>query len=152
MILTDYYRFERIEGTKSKMRIDCTASTQSHPRFESLRNKAGSLFFYFGNVPDNFSTHAKRRADKAITKTENVSSIYVPNVELCLGYGDFRHTTDALLFIYSDDYTADNTPPTRIEIFVARGQKNNQNGLFNLLADGQFADEIEALRKQAINE
>ncbi len=48
MILTDYYRFEKRPGQNSKMRMDCTASTQSYNPFEALRNKKGELFVYVG--------------------------------------------------------------------------------------------------------
>lgn len=163
MILTDYYKFERL-ATKSKLRMDCTASTESYQEFEDRRatksNRAtekrdatdiGSLVIYFGNVPDNFGGNVHRKADKSLTiKGKNISSIYVPNIEICMGFGDFRETTDALLFLFSNDYTANNTPPRVIEVFVARGQKNNRNALYNLLSDGQLDDEIEALRKRAV--
>ena len=33
MILTDYYRFERL-ASKAKSRMDCTFSTRSYPGFE----------------------------------------------------------------------------------------------------------------------
>ena len=36
MILTDYYRFERV-AQKAKHRMDCTASTESYPEFENRR-------------------------------------------------------------------------------------------------------------------
>lgn len=36
MILTDYYCFERL-ASKSKTRLDCTASTMSYPEFEEKR-------------------------------------------------------------------------------------------------------------------
>ena len=48
MILTDYYTFRHLPESKSKMRFDCVASTQSYPEFEGLRNKFGSLFVYYG--------------------------------------------------------------------------------------------------------
>ena len=34
MILTDYYKFVKLEGQKSRMRIDCTASTRSYDTLE----------------------------------------------------------------------------------------------------------------------
>ena len=36
MILTDYYRFERIKF-KSKTRLDCVSSTKTYPQFEEKR-------------------------------------------------------------------------------------------------------------------
>lgn len=55
MILTDYYRFEKLSNQKSKLRIDCTASTVSYDPLEALRNKYGNLFLYIG---DNIHTKA----------------------------------------------------------------------------------------------
>lgn len=74
MILTDYYNFGKLPEQKSKMRMDCISSTKGYPVFEALRNKAGSLFVYFGDVPASFGGDIKRRADKAITKTTNISN------------------------------------------------------------------------------
>lgn len=36
MILTDYYKFERVAKI-AKHRMDCTASTESYPEFENKR-------------------------------------------------------------------------------------------------------------------
>ena len=64
MILSDYLRFEKLPNQKSKLRIDCTASTGSYDPLEVLRNKADNLFLYIG---DNTYTQAgkKRKADLA---------------------------------------------------------------------------------------
>ena len=64
MIITDYYRFQKLQGQKSKLRIDCVASSESYPPMEALRNKEGALFVYLG---DNVYTRAgnERRADMA---------------------------------------------------------------------------------------
>jgi hypothetical protein len=145
MILTDYYKFEHLPDTKSKTRIDCTASTKSYPEFETLRNKVGQLFVYLGNVPDTFGGNVHRKADKAITKTKNISSVFVPNIESCLAYGDVKGTQDAILIITDKDYT-------QVEIFTARGQRNNRNQLFDLLSDGELENETMTLRKQAVTE
>lgn len=145
MILTDYYKMTKLPEGKSKLRIDCTASTKSYPEFEELRNKKEALFFYFGDVPDCFNGNAKRKADKALTKTKSISSIYVPDIEKRLGFGDMVGTLDALLFIFNNDYT-------EIEIFIARGQKNNVRQLYNLLSDGELKNEIEQLRTRAVTE
>ena len=64
MILTDYYKFEKIAGSISKTRIDCTASTRTYDHFECLRARrsskrtgkrdeiaAGSLFIHYSDVP-----------------------------------------------------------------------------------------------------
>lgn len=144
-ILTDYYRMQHLPGTKSKSRMDCTLSTKSYPDMETLRNKAGKLFFYFHDVPEHFNANVKRKADKAITKTKNISSVFVPDVNLLFGYGNIKATQDAILFVFNRDYT-------QMDVFIARGQKNNQIALYNLLADGELDEEMEELKKQAQTE
>ena len=92
MILTDYYRFERLEATSAKLRIDCTASTGSYEPLEEKRAtkqlrhtdkrdgcNVGDLFCYFGDVPEQFGGDVHRKADKALTKSKNISSIYTPD-------------------------------------------------------------------------
>jgi len=145
MILTDYYKFLHLPDCKSKMRMDCTASSKSYNDFETLRNKRGELFIYFSDVPAHFKVDAKRKADKILSKTKNISSIYVPDVTLPFAYGDVRSTTDCILIINDDDYTT-------IEIFVARGQKNNRVSLWQMLSGGELDNEISELRGSAVTE
>lgn len=164
MILTDYYRLERIAGTKSKMRVNCTHSTASYQPLESLRcSKAikatdkrdgcsiGSLFFYLGAVPEVFGGDCKRKADMCLTKTHNISSIYQPDITNDFGFGDFRGTKDALLFIFKDAALANGRlqDGASIEIFVARGLAKNRLALYNQLTDGMLDEEIEELRNRA---
>lgn len=145
MILTDYYKMAKLPEGKSKLRIDCTSSTKSYPEFETMRNKKEALFFYFVDVPDSFSGNAKRKADKALTKTKSISSIYVPDIQKKYAFGDMVGTLDALLFIFNNDYS-------EIEIFIARGQRNNVRQLYNLFSDGELNNEIEQLRKMAVTD
>ncbi len=142
MILNDYYKAEKLPESKSKLRYDVTSSTGTYEPFEALKNKKDELFFYYGDVPENFNSQVKRKADKCITKTKNISSVFVPDVTLLYAYGDVNHTLDGLLLIFSEDYTT-------IEIFVARGQRNNKRSLYVLLSDGELQNEIEILRKNA---
>lgn len=145
MKLTDYYKMAKLPTCKSKYRFDCVASTGSYEPFEerAQRGRDKRFKFYYGGTPDTFSADAQRKADRVITDTTNISSVYTPDLDNpLLGYGDVAHTNDALLFLFSDDYR-------EIEIFVARGLKNHQKGLFSLFADGELADEVEQLRQQA---
>jgi len=145
MILTDYYKFEKVPGGKSKLRIDCTASTKSYPEFEGMRNKHGKLFVYWGDVPDGFGGNVHRKADKAITKERNISSVYVPDVTSGKAHGDVRETEDAILIIFNSDQT-------QIEIFIARGYKNNRVAVWQMLEDGELDDEVDALRSKSVTE
>jgi hypothetical protein len=145
MILTDYYKLERLPETRSKTRFDCTTSTQHYNDFEVLRNKKHELFMYYGDVPENFKGSVKRKADKALTKTKNISSVFVPNINRLYAFGDIINTSDALLMVFNENYT-------KIEIFIARGQLNNVKGLYNLLTDGELNEEIEILKSRAVTE
>ena len=149
MILTDYYRFEKLSEQKSKMRIDCTASTASYNALESMKNKHGELFLYLG---DNTHTQAgkERKADLALSKTTHISSIYNPDIEKSFWYGDMKGTADAFLFIHKDFTLVEGRVQTGaiIELFIARGQRNNRTALYNLLADGELDEEINKLRNR----
>lgn len=145
MKLTDYYKMAKLPTCKSKLRFDCITSTGGYEPFEerAQRGRDKRFKFYYGGTPDTFSADAQRKADRVITDTTNISSVYTPDLENpLLGYGDVAHTNDALLFLFSEDYR-------EIEIFVARGLKNHQKGLFLLFADGELADEVGRLRQQA---
>jgi hypothetical protein len=140
MILTDYYRGENLPGN-SKTRYDITASTGTYEPFErKLKNRKGGHCFYFGDVPHSFHFASNDRPDKAITKGDNISSVFVPDVNVPFAFGDVAWTSDALLIIFSEDYKI-------IELFIARGQRNNRRNLYILLVDGELDREIEILRK-----
>lgn len=151
MIFTDYYRFEKKPGQSSKMRMDCTASTQSYNPFEALRNKRGELFVYVG---DNTYTEAGERgkSDLALSRGDHITSLNATNLQQPFWYGDFHRTPDALLMVHSgfehyvDGRVADGSI---IEIFIARGYRANRLNLFVEFTDGAFNDEMEILRKRA---
>lgn len=142
MILTDYYKGEHLPDA-AKTRFDVTASTGNYEPFQTkLKNRKNGLQFYFGDVPDRFRFSGKDKPDKAITKGDNISSVFVPDVTLPFAFGDVNHTTDAILLIFSNDWQV-------IEIFIARGQRNNRRNLYHLLCDGELESEIETLRSHA---
>jgi len=151
MILTDYYRFEKLADTKT--RFDCTHSTGSYETFERLRNKAGKLTVYIG---ENHVAKGERQriSDLAITKTKSISSIYTPDVKQNKWFGDVNHTADALLFIVHDFQIINGAVVAGaiVELFVARGQKHNQHALWQAFCDGEMTDEVEILKRRAIDE
>lgn len=147
MIITDYYKFERLDGQKSKTRVDCVLSTGKYPELEVMRNKHNQLFFYYGEAPVNFKTKSKRKADKAITKQKNLSSVYFNDIEQPYAFGDFAGSCDALLFIVTDT-----EQKVEIEMFICRGKKSNKQALCNLLQDGELNEEIEYFRNTAVKE
>lgn len=165
MILTDYYRFEKI-AIKSKMRLDCVASTGSYPELEEKRatkatkesvtrdaTNVGDLVVYFGGVPDNFGGDVHRKADNSITiKGKNLSSVYVPDPGNDFAYGDCRGTNDAMLFQFSNFSVIDGRVQTGgiLEIFIARGKSKDCMALYNIMCDGELDDEMTLFRQQAV--
>lgn len=168
MIITDYYKFEK-NALLSGTRMDCIASTKSYPEFECKRktrgnkqspkkdaNYIGGLTCYYCNVPEHYGKNAKRRADKSISiGSKNLSSIYVPDVSLPYAFGDVQGTTDAILFVFSNNFGVTDDRVCQggvIEMLICRGQSKNCQALYNLLCDGGLDDEIEVMRKQAFED
>lgn len=145
MILTDYYRFEKSLNNKSGYRIGCTASTQSYPAFENLRNDTGQLFMYMDDIKGVYCSKFKRKPDKILFHTHNISEVFMLDITRLLAFGNVLETFDAILMQCNNDSNI-------VEIMIARGQKNNQLQLYHLFADEAFSKEMEILRKQAIAE
>ena len=144
MIITDYYKFERLATQKrpNKNRLDCTASTNSYHDIKLSH-------IYIG---ENRHTKAgtKRKSDLAMTSGagKHITSIYKPDLERGFAYGDIRGTTDLLLFVTSDfGFDADGRilDCAVIEVFICRGKKSDKNAIFNLLTDGELENEINAI-------
>ena len=167
MILTDYYRFEKI-ANKSKLRLDCVASTRSYLKLEEKRatkatkesetrdaTNIGTLVIYYGDVPKQFGGDVHRKAGKSITiKGENLSSLYVPDVDSGFAYGDFKGTKDALLFCFKDFEVINGRVQAGgvLEVFIARGKSKDSAPLYHLLCDGELDEEMDNLRQQAVTE
>ena len=147
MILTDYYKAEKL--TVAQCRYDITISTNSYELFENLlinkrKFNVGGLSFNYVDRPATFNGNQNRLAEKAITKGNcNVSSVYVPNVENHLiAYGDINNTNDALILVFSQDYST-------IEVFIARGYKNDCMALYQQFIANEFEHEIEVLKAKS---
>ena len=110
-----------------------------------MRNKNGNLFVYFGDVPYQFGGDVKKRADKAITKIKNISSVFVPDATHNSATGDVKGTQDALLILHEGNYS-------QIDVFVARGQKQNRLNVWQNYIAGELHYEIEKLKKSATDE
>lgn len=160
MYLTDYYRFEHLAGT-AKTRLDCTTSTGGYDEFEIRRcrkgtksTKPGDLVIYCTDVQrnENFNADAKRKADKSLTLgSKNITSIYTFEPDPKTGFGDFKDTQDALLFVFKgfSILGVADVAGAVIEIYVARGKRNSARLLYNLLEDGRLEDEMRELKKRA---
>lgn len=148
MLITDFYSMADVKsqtGANKSNRLDCVASTGGYEPFEAMAAKARCkrFFCYLSGVPDTFTADAQRRADMAITNAKNISSLYVPDLDQPLmAWGDVKGTTDAVLFRLAPDYKG-------MEIFIARGLKNNARNLFRAWADGELDEEMEAMRQAA---
>lgn len=145
MIFTDYYRARKTGAH----RYDITHSTASYDYFESvLINKAktnvGGLSFYYVDRPATFKAADGRRAEKAITKgSTSISSVFVPGLQEHLtGYGDVNGSNDALILIFSPDYTG-------IELFIARGYVHDVCQLYTSVKESGLVEEMERLRAAA---
>jgi hypothetical protein len=154
MILTDYY--QAVQIAKSQTRFDVEASSESYPNYENLmRNhigfNKGGLSFHFAKVPENFKMREKDKPDMAITRKENISSVFVPNLStskpsITFGYGDNKGTNDAILVVMHNNELGF---VYGIEIFIARGQKHNQLNLYRLMVDGDLDFEMDKFRNEA---
>jgi hypothetical protein len=149
MILTDYYRGEKL--TDAKSRYDITFSKGEYDYLESLLiNKrgfnVGGLSFNLVARPDRWKG---KQTDLAITKgSDNITSVKRPNIETNIAYGDIKGKNDGCIIVFNTDYKEAGI--TTVEIFIARGLRNDTNSLWDLFTDGELNHEVEALRKKAV--
>jgi hypothetical protein len=146
MILTNLYIAEKAPNRKT--RFDVTRSTFDHDFLESLlvskRDPDKGLSLYLVNRPKKFK--GTDVTDKAVTKGSfNISSIYFPDPEIPIAYGDINGTEDAIIFRINPDTK---NGITRLEIFVAVGQKHNKRNLYFLFVDGELDHEVDKLVKK----
>jgi hypothetical protein len=149
MILTDYYKGQRL--TEAQSRFDVTISTEGYEFFErllinKLKFNVGGLSFNFVPRPDRWTG---KKTDYAITKgSHNITSVKRPDIETPYAYGDINGSMDGIIIIFNSDFKE--TGINTIEIFIARGLRNDTNSLWDLFNDGELNQEIEALRKRAV--
>jgi len=149
MILTEYYRWQRL--TEAKTRYDKVASTGEYNLFDSMcinKNK-----FNIGGSSINLSKRPDRwkgkKTDMAITKREhNLTSVYHPDPNKPYALGDINGTNDGCIIIFNSDFKEAGI--IIIEIFIARGLRNDKNPLWDLFIDGELDEELETLRKRSI--
>jgi hypothetical protein len=149
MILTDYYKYTRIEkGQKSKSRLELAASTKGYADFEA------KAFLYIG-TNDHIKASRYRKADLSVTSGygKHITNIFPTDLQNGLAYGDNKGTTDLLLFVSNNfSMAADGriADGAAVEIFIARGKKFEKNQTNNLFLDGQLNAEMESLRAAAV--
>lgn len=149
MILTDYYKGQRL--TEAQSRFDVTASTGEYDLFEillinKLKFNVGGLSFNYVPRPDRWTG---KKTDYAITKgSHNITSVKRPDIETPFAYGDINGSSDGCIIVFNPDFKE--TGINIIEIFIARGCRNDTNSLWDLFTDGELTHEVEALRKKAV--
>lgn len=149
MIFTDYYKGEKL--TDAKSRYDITVSTGEYDYFEILLiNKrgfnVGGLSFNLVARPDRWKG---KKTDLAITKgSDNITSVKRPNSEISIAYGDIKGKNDGCIIVFNPDFKE--VGINTIEIFIARGLRNDTISLWDLFTDGELNHEIEALRKKSV--
>ena len=149
MNFTDYYKGEKL--TDAKSRYDITTSTREYDLFERLLiNKRGfnigGLSFNCVSRPDRWKG---KKTDLALTKgSNNITSLKRPDIEINFAFGDIKSTNDGCIIIFNPDFKE--VSITTIEIFIARGLRNDTNSLWNLFIDEELNHEIEILRKKAV--
>jgi hypothetical protein len=149
MILTDYYKGEKL--TDAKSRYDITASSGEYDLFESLlinktRFNIGGQSFNCVSRPNRWK---KKNADLAISKgSHNITSLIRPDISTNYAFGDINHTKDGCIIAFNPDWKE--TSITTIEIFIARGLRSDINSLWDLLIDEELKPEMETLRQKAV--
>lgn len=149
MILTDYYKGEKL--TDAKCRFDVTTSTGEYDLFESLlinkrKFNIDGLSFNFALQPE---AHSGKKVDNILSKgNHSITKVFRPDIESNLAFGDINGSNDGCIIVFNTDYKK--TGIGTIEIFIARGCKNDTNGLWFLFSDGELSHEVEALRKRSV--
>ena len=148
MILTDYYKGEKL--TDRKTVFDVTASTGEYDYFETLLRvkrgiNKGGLSFNFGERPEKWKGN---NTDMAITKQVNITTVKRADIETNIGYGDIKNTNDGCIILFNEDFKK--VGINTVEIFIARGCKNDQISIMNRFELEDLNNEVEALRTKAV--
>jgi hypothetical protein len=142
-LLDCYYRFESSTVSKARTRRDLVRRAGEYEPLHRA-NSSGTVCLYLSDA-SSIKSQNRRKPQQRISdpKSNHISAVYRPEPSApCLGYGDVRGTHDALLFVFSDDTTI-------MEVFIAKGKSTVVQNLFDLLHDGELAQEIERLRRMA---
>lgn len=165
MILTDYYRFVKLDDLTSS-RIDCVVSTKSYDLFENNRatkeikatsrhpkTNIGALIAYYLPTFDIVKADAQRKADKSFSmKNAHISSIYKPDLSLSFGFGDVKGTSDALLFIDQLKVADGKVLSGTLDVFIARGQAKNCMQLYQMACNGSLDEDMDNLIEKGYSE
>lgn len=149
MIITDYYKAKKL--TNAKCRFDIVTSTNEYDMFEGLLiNKRGfNVGGHSFNCVERPMKWDGKKTDLAITKgSNNITSIKRPDINSNIGFGDINNTNDGCIIVFNGDFKTYGIKT--IEVFIARGSRNDTNGLWNLFTDGELDHEVELLRNRSV--
>ena len=168
MILTDYYIFRRLAGTKAKTKLACIGSTQSYEPLEALRAKKnfkgsatmdaieiGDLSVYVSKGSEIVKgKNPDRMPDWSLSKTRSITGLFRPDPSKPLGYGDMVDTRDLFLLLFHNWRTLGDifVEGATVEVFVVRGGLNEREAIFSMLSDGLLDDDIAMLRQAVTKE
>jgi hypothetical protein len=148
-IFTEYYRGVQL-SFDSITRYDIDLRKGVYPVFEAnLVNKRkfniGGLSFRYMSY-DHSKAHTERVPDMCLKRDAfHISGVYVTDIlNSKIAYGDVHTTNDAIILLISEDSRT-------IEIFIARGKKNDVKLLFSAVKNGELNNEMESLRLEAVN-
>lgn len=149
MILTDYYKGEKLTGAKT--RFDIVSSTGEYDFFESLlinkrKFNVGGLSFSYTDRPKNWKG---KDTDKIIGKgSSNITTVKRVDLETNIAYGDINTTNDGCIILFNEDFKEAGI--CSIEIYIARGCRNDQKSLKDRFEFEDLQHEVEILRKKAV--
>lgn len=135
-----YYKFSKDENTKTKYL--CTDAIGDYGRLEILKNKHNIITTYLVSNP--YTTSRKMKELKLTAKGVHISRVIQCKANSKIAYGDYKHTSDLLIFIFNEE-------KTEFELLVAVGKKYECNLYLNMLFDGILKDEVNNFRHLADN-
>lgn len=137
-MINHYFKFEKLQHIKAKTRYDLIAYTI--PVYDGLNEE----FIYLTSDTKRINAKEDKKPEyRLISKKGHISGIFIPDItKPNIAFGDIRGTKDLLILIIQEN---------TIEIFVAIGKKNLENGIFNLVNDGELDGKMAELRKNAVS-
>lgn len=144
MIPLEYYRFENI----FRSRYDAISRCGEHLQFERqalnvVGPNKGGLSVHIRKTPPHFKAARSRLPDLIITKADNITGVFLPDIKNPLiGYGDIQGTRDAVIVLFSEDHRS-------FELLIARDHLNDILQLFYAVREGKLDFQISELRSNA---
>ena len=149
MIFSNYYKGEKL--TQAESRFDITTSTNDYDLFELLliNKRSFNVGGHSFNLVSKPTIWKGKPGGMAITKgSHNITSVQRPDIQRSESFGDINNTSDGCIILYNSNFKE--VGINTIEIFIARGLRNDKHPLWNLLTDGELQQEMEIIRNKAV--